>query len=359
MKSAIISKYVNLGGTQYLSYMVNGVLKEAGYDVVVITGKTHPFAPRGISDLIETKYPYYVERGRIGIFRNNILLRRELQKMDFSKYNFIFNNHPNNFLYRAHLNYLHGPSLLETFLDQNGHLHKNTLFYLTKLSGIYKVYNNANFLTHGKYTKRLSERYLPSIGIKPNRVEYLYTPVDTSFSVDLNNKKKNTVLVFGRINPDKNLEVVFDLASSINARFVISGYVSPQDHVYLETLRKTKLKNVKIIANPSEDQKTELFKNAWTYLHTKQREHFGVSIAEAISSGCIPVVPKNGGAWEDIVAEGNFGFGYSSIEEAKQKIQESFDLDLPSRKSILNSRNRFHMGKFREGLMELVNELRT
>jgi len=49
-------------------------------------------------------------------------------------------------------------------------------------------------------------------------------------------------------------------------------------------------------------------------------EHFGITITEAMSSGCVPIVPKVGGCWTDIACEGKYGFGFSTVDELKQQI---------------------------------------
>jgi alpha-1,2-mannosyltransferase len=43
--------------------------------------------------------------------------------------------------------------------------------------------------------------------------------------------------------------------------------------------------------------------------------------AEAMAAGLIPVVHKSGGPWTDIVEFGNYGFGFSSPDEAGSVIQ--------------------------------------
>ena len=353
MKSLIMSKYVNLGGTQYLSSIVKNILLESGYEMDILTGKTHKYAPNETTNLLETDYPFFPEKSKIGIFRNIIRLKKEFKKIDFSNYDFTFNNHPNNFLFNADVNYLHGPSFVESFLDQDDNFRKNPIFYLTKISKIYKVFDGATFLTHGTYTKRISQKYFPYLGVKPKRIEYLFTPVETSLSVDFGKKQKNSVLVFGRISPEKNLDFVIELASRIRANFIISGYVSSADSSYLQSLEDKKSSNVKIVPNPSPIEKQELFARAWTYLHSKEKEHFGVTIAEAISSGCVPVVHKSGGAWEDVVDKGRYGLGFSSIEEAVQKIHESFEIAISSRMDIYESRSRFSLDDFKRRFIEL------
>ena len=357
MKALVLGQFVNLGGTQYLSYKVIDTLKKAGYDVDVLCGKEHKYFPNGIKNKLETNYPYFKEKTRIDILRNTRKLRSELKRYNISNYDLTFNNHPNTFIYKADINYLHGPSFIDTILLPDGALRKNSLYYILKYTKIYSLYDNANFLTHGKYTKRISENNLPKIGIRPRRIDYIYTPVDTDFEIDLNNKAENTVLVFGRIMPDKEINFVLKCAEKTNASFIVAGYLGEDQIDYYNDLKKNKPDNVELIPNPNTEQKRLLYESSWTYFHPKPMEHFGVSAAEAISYGCVPVVPRSGGIWEDIAENGKYGLGYDNIEEASQKILESFDLDFSGRMEIYESRSRFSHRVFEEKLIEIINEI--
>jgi glycosyltransferase involved in cell wall biosynthesis len=58
------------------------------------------------------------------------------------------------------------------------------------------------------------------------------------------------------------------------------------------------------------------------YLHLMPYEHFGISIVEAMASGCVPIVHKSGGPWYDILERKEiYGYAYSSVIEATTKIK--------------------------------------
>lgn len=356
MKALILGQFVNLGGTQYLSYRIKEALQIMGYDIDIVCGKEHRFLPDAIDKVYKMKYPYYKEKSRVDILRNIKELKKELKFLQSKHYDLTFNNHPNTFLYKADINYLHGPSLIDSLILPNGAIKKNSLFYLLKYLKIYGIYNNANFLTHGKYTKRVSEANLPKIGIKPRRIDYIYIPVNLDFEINLEEKKKSTVLSFGRIMPDKNIEKILTVARNSNANFTIAGYLGPGQTNYLKKLEKDKPPNVNIVPNPDERTKKLLFSHSWSYIHPKPMEHFGISIAEAISYGCIPIVHRSGGGWEDIVDSGKFGLGYNSLEEASQKVNESFEMSIGERNQIYASRERFSVYRFNEKFLSLLKE---
>ncbi|WP_243669157.1 hypothetical protein [Vulcanisaeta sp. JCM 16161] len=59
------------------------------------------------------------------------------------------------------------------------------------------------------------------------------------------------------------------------------------------------------------------------YLHLKPNEHFGIAVLDAIATATIPIVPRTGGPWTDIVEEGKYGLGYTNIEEIPQLISKA------------------------------------
>jgi len=53
-------------------------------------------------------------------------------------------------------------------------------------------------------------------------------------------------------------------------------------------------------------------------------EAFGIAIVEAMAAGCVPVVPRYGGPWLDILSckQGLYGFSYSNLKEAAEIIKK-------------------------------------
>lgn len=126
----------------------------------------------------------------------------------------------------------------------------------------------------------------------------------------------------------------------------------------MAALIKSAPPNVKIIPNPTEEQKVELFSKASVYLHTYMKEHYGIAVAEAIYFGCVPVVPKFGGPWIDITNSGEFGLGYGDYAEASQKVAEALATRSYERERIYRSRERFEFGKFESALLKYIEDVK-
>ena len=77
---------------------------------------------------------------------------------------------------------------------------------------------------------------------------------------------------------------------------------------------------VKLLLNVSREKQRELLQSAKIYLHPLvPYEAFGISVVEAMSAGCVPIVPDIAGLREIVPNQ----LRYHTIEEAASKVKES------------------------------------
>lgn len=159
----------------------------------------------------------------------------------------------------------------------------------------------------------------------------LHPPVEVSKYLAMSERdrrREDLVISIGRVTRYKNFEAVVEIASFISqlaARFVIIGMLENAEYYrYLLKLLKDRGLNKKVIvlANIDEDTKQRLIGKAKVYLHPMKYEHFGISVVEAMASGLVPVVHKYSGTWTDIVKAGEYGFGFTTEQEAAKVIAE-------------------------------------
>jgi len=100
----------------------------------------------------------------------------------------------------------------------------------------------------------------------------------------------------------------------------------------------------------------EIYKQAKVYLHCMVGEHFGVAVVEAMASGLIPTIHKSGGAWEDIIDYGKYGYGYNNIEEAIEGIRQSVNAADGLRKAIVERSRLFSKQRFVQQILTLISE---
>ena len=354
MRILMMDEFSRMGGGQELFLDVYSALKEK-HELSLITNVSFR-NDIYFHNVNRTSYSYHEGLNVISLYFQVMRLKKEISTiMRNANYDLVFNNHPNIFLFKSDINYLHGFSFLDPVIDENGKITNNLIYLIIKSSGIYKIYNDANFFTHGKYTMELSKKMFPNLSIRPRSMDYANTPVSEFINVNIS-EKEDFVLTFGRINVYKNLEIVLKTAEKLREiKFVIAGAVYKGDESYVRMLKKNVPRNVKIVENPDEIEKKKLFMKAKVYFHTNKKEHYGVTVAEAISFGCVPVVPESGGPWIDIAEKGKFGFGYRG--EPEEVIKVALGAGKEMIKTIYESRERFSFSTFKEKILNYFDKI--
>lgn len=356
MKSAILlEEFSRIGGGQNVAKTIMNVMRDE-FTFDLVTDKVHGELDAPLFNrIIETRYLYYNNISYPKLLSGIIKLTLDINqnKGYIASHDVSINNHPNIFLLNATINIIHEPFLNTNLID--GGPTKEIIKKLIRISGVYSIYSDAIFVLAGNYIKKKITNECEYLKIKPRLITIHY-PVEYPEYVDFHRKKKY-VLTFGRISSDKDLETVLKIASRSNTTFVIAGAVNYGSADYVKELTLLKPGNVIIIANPSDEKKRELLTEATVYLHTKHFESYGLSVAEGVGFGCVPVVPKDGGPWEDIVECGKYGYGYLTPEEASKIIDKIINEDISKYKYIYDSRERFSINQFKSSFLEVVDSI--
>jgi glycosyltransferase involved in cell wall biosynthesis len=130
-----------------------------------------------------------------------------------------------------------------------------------------------------------------------------------------------------------------------------------------EAIRELGLeKRVIIIPNASEKVKKAYLATAKIYLHANQYEAFGISVVEAMASGLVPIVYKNGAPWTEILREeqGLYGYGYLDVCSCANFIEallhnDSLRNDIAKRS--LEQSLRFDRKIYRKNVVTLIEKL--
>lgn len=162
------------------------------------------------------------------------------------------------------------------------------------------------------------------------RSTVVYPPVDVevfrSASRDL---RDDVVVTATRLRFGKNLEVIPWIAREVGeARFKILGVADRLSEPVVKSLKEVIGRlgvedRVELLVNQPYRRLVEEFSTAKIYLQTQPTESFGISIVEAMAAGCIPVVPRYGGPWMDILEarEGLYGLSYTDRSEAVEEVR--------------------------------------
>ncbi len=219
------------------------------------------------------------------------------------------------------------------------------------------IESSSTLLTNSAYSARIVEL---ETGHRP---EVLYPPVDIErFATPPYPQKDRLVVTVGRFSPDKKLEIIPRVARLCpDYVFCVVGTVTSK--VSLDKFRKeiaaSGVSNVRIIVNAPISELRELYSRAKFYLHTKPSECFGITVVEGMSASCVPIVPKSGGPWSDIVEGGKYGLGYSDDVEAADLINGLDDATCEKMRTLAVERSRsFSYSVFKNGLLAVVDGMK-
>lgn len=143
------------------------------------------------------------------------------------------------------------------------------------------------------------------------------------------------VVMFARLGEDK-----FTVAGFLNERFKLltmgakSPMKAPSGKVDIkEPWKKPFMPKGEVHATVTFKEVVELLREAKVYVHGKGfgrmpvtggqslPEHFGITVCEAMASGCPAIVPRAGGCWTDISELGKYTLAYSSLEELERCVK--------------------------------------
>ncbi len=208
---------------------------------------------------------------------------------------------------KARQNYLH---FQIPFIDVGG----KTLLNRMKLYRVNKVICNSYF------TKRFIDK---EFGVKST---VIYPPVDNK---RLKPKKKENVILnvgrFSQLAQAKKQAVLISAfktfydSGNINWSFVLAGGSEVGSKNYVKALKKSaKTYPIQIIESPDFNQIASLYGKAKIYwsaagynidekLNPAKVEHFGITLVEAMSAGCVPLAYSAGGH-KEIIDNGENGY---------------------------------------------------
>jgi glycosyltransferase involved in cell wall biosynthesis len=137
-------------------------------------------------------------------------------------------------------------------------------------------------------------------------------------------------LVFlGRISPEKRVDRAIEIARDVGMRLIIAAKVDRVDQDYHENAIKPLIERnsnlVEYIGEVNEQEKDQLLGGAYAYLFPVDwPEPFGLTMAEAMATGC-PVIATKAGSAPEVVADGETGFvcrSFSAMVQAVGRIGE-------------------------------------
>jgi len=219
-------------------------------------------------------------------------------------------------------------------------------FYRRKLDAVDFFIANSNF------TKEvIQERW-------GKKAVVIYPPCSTSAFCS-SNRKEDKVVSIGRILPEKRFELLFEAARKLpHVKFEIIGGLTEEYVGYYRKLFSSKPKNVSLVADAPFKILREELASSKVYMHCMKNEHFGISIVEAMASGCIPIVHNSGGAKE--IVDEDVGYRWNEVDEAVEQIQTVLEDDNVREEKSTNaikSSKLFSAPIFEKKIKEMVRQI--
>jgi alpha-1,2-mannosyltransferase len=361
----VFSPVINLcGGAEWVAVNMINVLKENGHQVVILTDS--PLNQNRFQKIFDRRV--HVDRQIIFPFRHFVsndlknvytdAIRIQALKM---KCDIVLDTFSNAILPAANIAYIHHPLLrrIDTIAP----------FW----SARQRTLNRAYFLPYQSYLKLYKNNYGKLIfanskftaqAIKHETgldSSVLYPSVSSEITnynqADLDKERDNTVTTISRIDFAKNLNIIPKIAklTSDKVIFNIIGLLDSEEAL-ASLLKQAKdlgvSDRVKIYTNVRREQIKNVLLNSKVYLHTKIKEHFGISIVEAMASGCIPIVHNSGGPMEFVPQNRR----YLSIEEAAARVDQAIHEWSPrNARTISESAEKFSEKNFAYQFIKLFN----
>jgi glycosyltransferase involved in cell wall biosynthesis len=295
MRAAIFNPYLDtLGGGERYTISFARVLADSGYDV-----------------FIEWKNPSIIKslEDRFGIRLNDIAFVKNVNKGE--GFDLIFWVSDGSVpLLRAKKNYIHF-QMPFTNVDGRSLINRMKMFRVSKV------------ICNSEFTKKFIDKEYAVNSV------VLYPPVDVEKIIP--RRKENIILYVGRFSQlaqSKNQHILVELFKKMIKRglrgwkLVLAGGTEVGAEEYLKKLERSSRRfPIEIIKSPSFEDLKLLYGKAklfWSatgfgideYRNPKRVEHFGMTVVEAMSAKCVPVIFDAGG-YREIVQDGVNGFLWS------------------------------------------------
>ena len=223
-----------------------------------------------------------------------------------------------------------------------------------------KITESSIIITNSTYNADIIKRYTRKTPL------ILHPPVTLSTTPCDISKKENMILTVSRINSKKNLTIIPEIAEKVDGecKFVLMGRTDERSAAVIEEIQESSRElgvadRLDVVFDPDRSKIDEAYKKAVVYLSTQPSEAFGMAVVEAMAAGCVPVVPRDGGPWFDILdgRQGRFGFSFTNPEHAAKLIGRILSNEKLRNEISERARRRareFNSSVFRAKFLELI-----
>ena len=336
------------GGEKYLSFLMKYFIKK-GYKVIFFT----------VSDINTTvnTLQYYHNKNEISnitISNYPNIYEPNIYAIKFKYFVFMYNNSiPNvNIKISADKKIFHCQFPFDYEVARN-----STEYYYLNNDEIHKVLNMYDYIiVNSEYTKESLISHYTTFNYFTQKIHVVYPPCIENINANVFSKTSNMFVMLGRIfdySQNANNKY-FDVAISVfnelcnyDYKLVIIGSV--KSYAYYEKLINMINDKNKIIILPdiSDEEKNKYLQMAKYYIqltgindkYAFNKEHFGISMVEALHNGCIPI-SVNAGYPKYLIQNNVNGYLVDSGERLKELVVNLLENRAPEINTAINT-NKF------------------
>jgi len=205
----------------------------------------------------------------------------------------------------------------------------------SKYKGIWSLYYKTYYSMIKKFVKNIDDSRIKIISnsnfiknqikIKFNKDSVvIYPPVKLNeFSPEVKEKR---IVSIGRYSQEKNHDFAINVMKNTDFDFSIIGNTKTKSNIlYFDQLssllKNESISNIHLLKNIEREKLVKILNKSKIYFHSS-KETFGISIIEAISAGCIPIVPDNTAHKETVPYE-ELRFIPDNVEDAIKKLNDA------------------------------------
>ena len=380
MKIGIVQNKIIYGGRLSVIVGIIEVLNQRGLVPDLIT-----FQTKISSDGIFRKYGRQIKfkirpinctlskiPGEANILAFNLALHRV-----YKQYHYFINSNNTTFLMPSKLpilSYIHFPRIarlkstdLSIHLPNGPHKQwRNPSSAIVKFIGIlysfHRIKNNNYVVTNSKFSRLCLQYYYPAY---KRDIPVISPPVGKSNDlVSSFNERANIVCSIGRFCPEKNQLGQIRLAEQLpDWKFNLIGYADEKSTYLKDCERYVNMKrinNVKFEVNVPLKRKYELLRQAKFFIHPNINEPFGISTAESILNGCLPLVHDSGGQREIVPFD---DLRFNDLDEIPGMLRKFSNSDIHydqlQKHLIRHCREHFSFQVFREKMAAQINHFES
>jgi len=189
-------------------------------------------------------------------------------------------------------------------------------------------------------------------------IEQIYWSIDIDKFKDRKKRKnKNLIITVGTVNninlKRKGLKTFVESARYLpDLKFALIGKHIDDSIKYLKSIAPS---NVSFKGFISEKELIELYQDAKVYCQLSLHEIFGVSLAEAMSCECVPVVTNQGALYE-VVGDSGFYVPYKNPRATSKAIKKALN-SYKGKSARARIRKEFCLKIRKEKLFSLIHEI--